>query len=232
MVSSKPEKEMEEMTGRGEVEYNMLSEVERLLKDLLKYKDTLVKAMDGADKRLDDVERKIGTGQIPRDIGIQIEKIEETIERLSKEIKTAKPSSFDSSELEKVKETVSKMNGEISESLETISRSLGDIEKKVEDFSRKEIITQEDLAKKADEIQDNLFTNISKLETDTQSLTKLQKDDNKFMEGMYGELKDHITSTNEGLRETSKEIAKTRKEIEKAQAFRKALGDFIKAVME
>ena len=164
MVSARPEKEMEEVLGKGEGEYTMLAEVERLLKDLLKYKEVLVTAMEGANNRMDVVEKKVDV--FSRD----------------------------------------KQNAE-SKALELLKNG-------------------------QEEITHKLLENIKPFEKNIEEISKSQKEDNKFMGGFYNEFKDSSSINDNQIREINKELAKTKAELEKAQAFKKALGDFIRAVIE
>jgi hypothetical protein len=52
------------------------------------------------------------------------------------------------------------------------------------------------------------------------------------MGGFYQEFKDSASINDNQFREMGKEIARTKEELEKAAAFKKALADFIKAVLE
>jgi len=164
MVSSRPEKEMEEVLGKGEGEYNMLAEVERLLKDLLKYKEVLVTAMEGASGRMDAVEKKI----------------------------------------------------------EVFSRDKQNAEQKALQL----------LNDKGEDITNNLLQNLKPIEKNMAEISKSQKEDNTFMGGFYQEFKDSASINDNQFREMGKEIARTKEELEKAAAFKKALADFIKAVLE
>lgn len=66
----------------------------------------------------------------------------------------------------------------------------------------------------------------------TEETEKLAKEDNKFMEGMYTEMKEHITNTEEKLKEFNKLIAKNSTENEKTNKFRLALKNFLNVVLE
>jgi chromosome segregation ATPase len=101
------------------------------------------------------------------------------------------------------------------------------IEKEIEKLNQEQAKSTK-LFKDIEKIENNM-AEISKF---TKELDKKMNDDNKFMEGTYIEIKDHIKDTNEKFRENSKEIKKLENEITKVSGFRMALQNFIKAVME
>ena len=98
------------------------------------------------------------------------------------------------------------------------------VEKEIEKLSNEKGIIE----RKASEFEKKI-EEISKF---TKELDKKWSDDNKFMEGTYMEMKDHMKETDEKFRQNAKDLRDIEKEINKATVFKTALQNFIKAVME
>jgi chromosome segregation ATPase len=66
----------------------------------------------------------------------------------------------------------------------------------------------------------------------TEKTEKLAQEDNKFLQGTYTEMKEHIRNTDERLKEMNKQIMKTSMDNEKTNRFRLAIKNFLKVVTE
>lgn len=149
---------LEEVTGESEI----LEKLNKTMDELITYRNIYTATIDTANERMKKIESKLEEKETPKEIQVQIEKVEETIERLSVSL------------------------NELLEGHEKV-------------FSQ---------------------------------LEKERKDDLAFTKALDNELKSHVITTDDKLKEIEKSVAKTQKETEGANKFKKAFQNFLKAVME
>jgi chromosome segregation ATPase len=149
---------IEEVTGESEI----LEKLNKTMDELITYRNIYTATIDTANERMKKIESKLEEKETPKEIQVQIEKIEETIERLSVSL------------------------NELLEGHEKVLSELG----------------------------------------------KERKEDLAYLKGLDNELKSHVITTDDKLKEIEKSVAKAQKETEGVNKFKKAFQNFLKAVME
>lgn len=119
--------------------------------------------------------------------------------------------------------------------VKTTQVQIDKIEKEIEKFSKDKQTSEGKMLamvndqEKNFEILENKMEEISKF---TKELDKKQNEDNKFMEGIYVEMKENIKGTQDKLRESSNEITKLDKKFEGEGRIISSLKNLIKAIAE
>lgn len=158
---------LEEVTGESDV----LERLNKTMDELLTYKNIYIATIDTANERMGKIEKKLAEvkPEFPKEFQVQIEKVEETIEKIANDQK--------------------KVKKDINELLEMHEKVLSQLEKE-------------------------------------------RKEDLAYTKGLDNELKSHIITTDEKLKDVAKEIAKTKTESEKANKLKTAFHNLFKAIME
>jgi uncharacterized alpha-E superfamily protein len=127
--------------------------------------------------------------------------------------------------------------------IDTANERMGKIEKKLAEVKPefpKEFQVQiekveqtiESISKSQKEMKKDLNELLEGHEKVLSQLEKQRKEDLAYTKGLDNELKSHIITTDEKLKDVAKEIAKTRTESEKANRLKMAFQNFFKAIME
>lgn len=115
--------------------------------------------------------------------------------------------------------------------IETANERMGKIEKRLAEKSEAQIQID-----KLEGIIERLSNDVNELleghEKILSQLEKERKEDLNYIKAMENELKSHIMTTDDSLREVQKDIAKANRELEGANKLKKAFASLIKAIME
>jgi DNA repair ATPase RecN len=123
------------------------------------------------------------------------------------------------------------------EVLEAVDARIEKLEKRIEGIQKGGVsvdlkpMMEERLKRIEEHSHKDLQESIENAINYTEELEKKFKEDNKFLEGTYNEMKEHESITDERLKEISKEINMISRENDKTNRFRTALRDFVKAII-
>jgi len=118
--------------------------------------------------------------------------------------------------------------------IDTANDRMKKIEKKLEEKeTQKEIQVQ---IEKIEETIERLSVSLNELleghEKVLSQLEKERKEDLAYLKGLDNELKSHVMTTDDKLKDMEKDIAKTKNEAEKANRLKSAFQNLFKAIME
>jgi chromosome segregation ATPase len=117
-------------------------------------------------------------------------------------------------------ETLGKIK-ENTKDLEMLATIADELNKKITEWDKMFLVANTETM----QIQDGFAKALDRIEQKAEKAHKLANEDNKFMEGMHHELKDHIKETDSRIREMDKEITK-------AGRLKEAIREVIKLVGE